>query len=56
MRALKDLLAGAASLILGVALATLMILILLSDCGPDGYGQQACLDDWGEALAAVVRR
>ena len=42
--------------VLGGALVALMILILASDCGPDGYGQRECLEDWSEALATVVRR
>lgn len=42
-----------AGAVIGSALIALCLLILVSDCGPDGYGQRECLDEWSGAVASV---
>lgn len=49
-----EIMGNVAGAILGGALVALTILITISDCGPDGYGQRECLEEWSSAVAAVV--
>ena len=49
-----EILGNVAGAVLGAALIALVVLITVSDCGPDGTGQRECLDDWGASVAALV--
>jgi hypothetical protein len=49
-----ELVGNIAGAVLGGALVALTILITISDCGPDGYGQRECLEEWSSAVAAAV--
>lgn len=40
--------------VIAAALMALVALITVSDCGPDGYGQQACIDRWNAAIVSTV--
>lgn len=51
---MRHLILNVLGFLLCVAAGAFVGLILLSDCGPDGYGQRECLNEWGAALADLV--